>query len=464
MDKKTFNFVLCAMLVLGSSFLYPEVDSFYLKALQEGKTSFHEGRYEEAIESFKIAQFGLFEEKEYLPELYLYYALSCFKLRKIEEAHTLIENLKTKLKIKDTEPLPRPARIADDVDLMLLKLGKTSNPPDKTTTIKPTSTSSGTMPGTVTKNRRRTKQNRVVKPVKKSPPPSTKTKKNVSAKPVSVEQRFAPLFRETLEMLREYNPADSSKQVEKNLKKLEKLNRRDARVFYLKGLVAFNQQKYKECIKLLEKIVKLMGPTYQEEIYYYLVRSYYFMKNYTRALVFYRQIQEPVYREKLTAFYRVVMEIRSASIQQLSGNFSSRGLKKLMGQFPGDQSLCAEILDAARKRNPKPDYIIQVIQQCEKKPEAYNEAFIQEATTYLKSLGKIDQAIKMIRNTKFYNKPAPQHVEILYQLGQLYLDKLELQKALALMKKVKGIQNNYKKTEYFIEKINFLINRSRRIP
>jgi tetratricopeptide (TPR) repeat protein len=450
MDKKALIFLLCVILVYkGSCFLHSKVDPFYLKALQEGKTSFHEGRYEQASQDLEIAQFGLLEEKEYLAELYLYYALSCFNLRKIEEAHTLIKDLKTKLNIKDPNALPIPAGIAGDVKLMLLTLEKYNNPLYK---IKKAGT----------KNSIRTKQISIVKPRQKSPKPPTK--KNISPNPAAVEKSFALLFRETLEKVKENNPAASGKQVEKNLKKLERLNKSDARVFYLKALVAFNQRKYKACIKLLEKIVKIMGPTFREDIYYYLVRSYYFVKKYSQALDLYRQIQDPAYREKLAAVIREIIGIRKTSVHNLSGNFSPQGLKTLIRQFPGDRSLCADILDSAIEANPRPDYVIQVIRQCEKKPKAYNEPFILGAATYLKSLGKIEKAVKTIKNSRFYNSPDPNHIELHYQLGRLYLDKLELQKALVRMRKVKGMQNNYKKTDYLIEKINFLINRSRRIP
>jgi tetratricopeptide (TPR) repeat protein len=459
MDKKALTFLLCAILVYGGScFLHSKVDPFYLKALQDGKTSFHEGRYEQASQDLNIAQFGLLEEKEYLPELYLYFALSRFKLKKIEEARILIKDLKTKLNIKDPNALPTPAGIKGDVESMLLTLEKYDNPPVKTKKAGTTAAIIAINPTATTG----TTRVEGLKPREKSPQPITK--KNTSPNPGSVEKSFAPLFRETLEKVKENNPGDSSKQVEKNLKKLERLNKSDARVFYLKALVAFNQRKYKACIKLLEKIVKIIGPTFREDVYYYLVRSYYFVKKYRQVLALYQQIQDPAYREKLAAVIREVMEIRKTSVHHLSGNFSPQGLKTLIRQFPGDRSLCTDILDSAIKANPRPDYVIQVIRQCEKQPRAYNEAFIQGAANYLKSMGKIEKAIKMIKNSKFYNSPDPNHVELHYQLGRLYLDKLELQKALVQMRKVKGMQNNYKKTDYLIEKINFLINRSRRIP
>ncbi len=57
----------------------PAADPFYTNLLNEGKALYLAGKYDEALEDFKIAEFGLVDEKEIVPELYFYYALTQYK-------------------------------------------------------------------------------------------------------------------------------------------------------------------------------------------------------------------------------------------------------------------------------------------------------------------------------------------------------------------------------------------------
>ena len=53
--------------------------NFYKNLAEEGKKFYMAGKYEEAVENFRIAEFGLMEKKEILKELYLYYSLAHYK-------------------------------------------------------------------------------------------------------------------------------------------------------------------------------------------------------------------------------------------------------------------------------------------------------------------------------------------------------------------------------------------------
>jgi tetratricopeptide (TPR) repeat protein len=552
----------------GSFLLYPEAESFYLKTLTDGKTYYNQGRYQQAINQFKIAEFGLLEEKEYLAELYLYYALSYFKLGKINESREILKTLQSELKIKAPDNITVPPQIKSDLKLMLTALKNYPNRSNEnrrkninvvlvknfeevfqkallhlknndlpgldkeikelmlidkkdvripylkgiaafknkkyrkcigylkkiTDLIDPVykddvfyylslsyyflnkkqqaylysqrvfsknlreeldnilSTSAWTMtPKKNPQNNTRVKTTDRVIPGEKSPQPSTPAAKE--------ENSFDSIFLETLEKAKKIRYFEL-KGVEENLKKLEKIDKKDARVLYLKGLLAFKEKKYKNCSKILEKVDKTIDPTYRNDIYYFLALSYYFMKNWGQTLALYQKIDNPETREKLDFIIKKVMAIRNRSIRQISGNFSPSGLDELIKQFPGDMSLCTDILDAAVKANTGDYSINNIINGYIEKPGTYNEAFILTAVDYLENNQEIKSAIKIIKKSKFYRNQDPRHIEIQYRLGQLYLENLDLEKALMQMTKVKGIKDNYKKTDYIIEKINHLIYNS----
>ncbi len=586
MDKRrVIVLLLVSLMGAGLFFLYPQAESFYLKTLKEGITYYHQGRYQQAVNQFEIAEFGLLEEKEYLVELYQYYALSYFKLGKVNESREILETLQAELKVKELDNINAPPQIENDWKLILVTLKNYDNRSNEkehkninfvlaksfeegfqkaqrhlknndlpgldkeikalmridkkdvrisylrgiaaykkkdyrkcigylqeiTDVIDPiykddvfyylslsyyflnqkqqallysqrvynknlreeldqvlSSSPGPTTPPKIT----RVETTGPDKPGEKSPQISTpsaaltpSTMKNIEPKPAANEENaFDLIFRETLGKV-EKNPTFDLKGAEENLKELEKIDKKDARVFYLKGLMAFKEKKYKNCSKILEKVGKTIDPTLRNDVYYYLALSHYFMKNYGQTLAFYQKIDHPENRDKIDFIIQKVMAERNMSIRQISGNFSTSGLDKLIKQFPGDLLLCTEILDAAIKTKTGAYPLNNIIAGCMKEPGAYNEAFILAAVDYLESKQDIKSAIKIIKKSKFYKSQDPGHIEIQYKLGELYLENLELENALMQMTKVKGIQNNYKETDSLIEKINFLIynnNKSRR--
>jgi lipopolysaccharide biosynthesis regulator YciM len=576
MDKRRPIVLLCvSLMAAGLFFLYPQAESFYLKTLQEGMTYYNQGRYQQAINQFEIAEFGLLEEKEYLAELYQYYALSYFKLGRIDESREILKTLKTELKVKELDNITAPPQIENDWKLMLVtfknydnrsreKAGKNIIPilvksfeegfekalhhlknndlpgldqeikglrridkkdvrisylqgiaafkkkkyrkcigylQEITALLDPVykdevfyylslsyyflnkkqeallysqrvydknlreeldkvlSPSAGTTaPKEDPPKSAREKIITPVKPGEKSITPSTT--KNIEPKPAANEENgFDSIFRETLEKVKKNRPFDLEG-AEENLKKLEKIDKRDARVLFLKGLLAFKEKKYKNCSKTLEEVVKIIDPTLRNDVYYYLALSYYFIQNWGQTLAYYQKIDNPGNRDKIDFIIQKVMDERNRSIRQISVNFSTGSLDELIEQFPGDLSLCTEILDAAIKANTGAYSINNIIAGCMKKTGAYNETFILKAVEYLENNREIKPAIKIIEISKFYKSQDPGHIEVQYKLGQLYLENLELENALIQMTKVKGIQDNYKKTDYIIEKINYLIYNS----
>jgi lipopolysaccharide biosynthesis regulator YciM len=585
MDKRRLIvFLYVSLMAAGLVFLYPQAESFYLKTLTEGKTYYHQGRYQQAINQFKIAEFGLFEEKEYLAELYLYYALSYFKLGKMDEATEILKTFKTELKVKEPDNITPPPQIADDWKLMLATLNKydTRSKEKSGKNIIPVLVrnfeegfqralhclKNNDLPGldneikglmridkkdvrisylrgiaefkkkkyskcigylekitdlidpvykddvfyylslsyyflnkkeqailysqrVYGKNLREEidkvlfpstgattpkedppKNTRVLtvadaEPAEKTPQissPSTpitpSTEKNIEPEPAAKEENsFDSIFLETLEKAKRSRYFELEG-VEENLKKLENIDKRDVRVLFLKGLMVFKEKKYKNCSKILEKVANTIDPTLRNDVYYYLALSYYFMKNWGQTLAVYQKIDNPGNREQLDLIIQKVMEERDRLIGQISRNFSVSGLNELIKQFPGDPTLCTDILDAAIKANTGAYSINNIIAGCIKKTGAYNEAFILMAVDYLVNNQEIKSAIKIIKKSKFYKSQDPGQIEIQYKLGELYLEDHDLEKALIQMTKVKAIQDNYKKTAYIIETINNLIYNS----
>jgi len=249
MNKRRVRVILfVSLVVVGFFFLRPETESFYLKALQEGKTYYDKSQYEQAINLLKIAEFGLLEEKKYLAELYLYYTLSCYKLGRINESRGILDKLKTELNIKELNTMTIPPQIENDVKVMLAVLEKYDNPASWN-----------------------------------------------GLKNLTLIDRFESRFLKALDHLKNGNLTG----VEEEIKGLMLLNKRDARIPFLKGVSAFNKKKYGKCIGYLNKITNSIDPVYKDEVFYYLSLSYSFEKKNQQADFYSRMIRDKALQEKL---------------------------------------------------------------------------------------------------------------------------------------------------------------------
>jgi tetratricopeptide (TPR) repeat protein len=241
-------FFFCA----GVSYLSPAADPFYKKLFQEGKTFLAEGKYQEAIENFKIAEFGLLEEKEILKELYFFYSLAFLKVGKLGEAQKIIKNMETELHvdINDLKTLSIPPSIKTDAKVLQAILFKREGikEPDAWGKI----------------------------------------------------YNFEWLFWNTLQKLDD-NKFDA---VKNNIEKLKKIDKNDTRIFYINGIVKFKKKKYKACIESLNKVVLTamlitIDPSLRENLYYYLTLSYHYLENKEQSQKFYQKISDKAMKAKL---------------------------------------------------------------------------------------------------------------------------------------------------------------------
>jgi len=132
MTKKVlFLFILIIILFSVS----PAADPFYTNLLNEGKALYLAGKYDEALEDFKIAEFGLVDEKEIVPELYFYYALAQYKKGAVGESQALLEKMKTASGGGDIAKLPMPKEIEGDLSIMVRALNYLGQPGSKPGTL-----------------------------------------------------------------------------------------------------------------------------------------------------------------------------------------------------------------------------------------------------------------------------------------------------------------------------------------
>jgi len=213
MTKKIVYLMLMMVLLFSLS---PAADPFYTNLLNEGKFFFLAGKYDEALENFKIAEFGLVDEKEMVPELYFYYALTQYKKGAVGESQALLDKMKVALGGMDIDKTAKPGEIEHDLSIMVRALNYLK------------------LPG---------------------------------AKPGSLP--FFNLFYETWDLLK----AKKLDLAEAKLKILNKMGGDEARVRFLEGFLAFQKGDLKRCVNRLEKIVETLGAELGEDAQFYLAFS-----------------------------------------------------------------------------------------------------------------------------------------------------------------------------------------------
>ena len=209
--------LLLLVLIICLYSLSDAADPFYTNLLNEGKALYLAGKYDEALEDFKIAEFGLVDEKEFVPELYFYYALTQYKKGEIGESKALLEKMKTALGGGDIDKLARPKEIERDLSIMIRALDYLGQP---------------------------------------------------GAKPGSLP--FFNLFYETWDLLK----AKKLPEAEAKLKVMSKMSGDEKRLFFLEGLLAFEKGDYKKCVKRMEKIGRVLPAEFGEQASFCLAYSY----------------------------------------------------------------------------------------------------------------------------------------------------------------------------------------------
>jgi len=192
------------ILSIGVASISYAADPFYSNLLNEGKQQFHAGKYDEALESFKLAEFGLLDEREYVLELYSYYALTRYRKGAIGEAQAILEKVESVLGKDEFSKAQKPKEIERDLVIMTRALQYISQP--------------GAKPGMVP---------------------------------------FLNLFYETWDLLK----IKKLPEAEAKVKILAKMSGDEARLRFLEGFLAFRKGDFKRC---LGRLGKISGPLPEE--------------------------------------------------------------------------------------------------------------------------------------------------------------------------------------------------------
>jgi tetratricopeptide (TPR) repeat protein len=251
MAKKIFFLFILINCFLTLSYA---ADPFYTNLLNEGKALYLAGKYDEAMENFKIAEFGLLDEKEFLPELYFYYALANYQKGTLAESKVLLDKMKTALGLADISALPRPKEIERDVYVMLKAQQYLDQP---------------------------------------------------GAKGFSLA--FFNLFYQTRDLIAQ----NKFQAAEANLENLDKIAGNDPKLPFLQGFLAFQQQDYRKCTKRLEKIVDRLGEEFREDASFYLAFSCLKRNETALAEKYAKNIKAPGYVHSLMV---LMDEIKAAQV------------------------------------------------------------------------------------------------------------------------------------------------------
>jgi tetratricopeptide (TPR) repeat protein len=191
----------------------PAADPFYTNLLNEGKALYLDGKYDEALEAFKIAEFGLIDEKEIVPELYFYYALTRYKKGEVGESQALLDKMKLALGGIEPSKQVMPMEIERDLSIMVRALKYLAQP--------------GAKPGFLP---------------------------------------FFNLFYETWDLLK----AKKLPEAEAKLKIMGKMSGDENRMRFLEGFLAFQKGEHKKCVNRLEKVAANLGEELGEDAQFYL--------------------------------------------------------------------------------------------------------------------------------------------------------------------------------------------------
>lgn len=209
-------FLLSAVAALFFTASYA-ADSFYINMMNEGKLQLASGKLDEALESFKLAEFGLVDERDYVPELYFYYALAQYRKGQIGEAQAILDKMKLALGGSELNKVARPREIEGEITVMFRSLDYLKQP--------------GAKPGMLP---------------------------------------FYNLFFKTWELLK----AKKIPEAEAGLKALGRISGDKPRLLFLEGYLAFQKNDYKRSLGRLEKIGGPLPDEISEDASFMLTYSY----------------------------------------------------------------------------------------------------------------------------------------------------------------------------------------------
>lgn len=422
--KRNYFILLLSVLTLFSASIKIEASEgdFYTRLFSNGKKMYLEGEFKEAAKDLRIAQFGLQEKPEILKELYLYYALSNYKLKRGDKVVKISKKLLDLYNVPKAEMIKKPEIIKNDLDLMFSAVFKNYQVPEKK--IKP-----------------------------KVKIRKTKAEKKRFHK-ANIEKKFNKKFSEVKSNL----DSNLLKETLKGIKDLEKIKRRDARTGFLKGILAFRKRNYKQAIIKLTEVYNTGIPDLKDETSYFLSLSHYFYKNYGQSIAFYQKIIRRELKKKLTDIINKVRNIRENIVLKNANElFNKKDFRNVNERFKGDIFIPRDILQkviSSEKIGLK--QIKSMVNYCLKHNQIYERGFILLASGYFSDKNDLKYAIRILKNSKFFLPETPENIEVLYRAGLYYFRIKSFGKAKKMFKKVLKLIPSYKKTYFYLDKLKNL--------
>lgn len=226
---------------------------FYQNILKDGKTKYQAGKFNEALQDFKIAEFGLKQQQGFLNEIYQYMALAFFKSGKLTEAREVLAKYRAEFNLRSLESSNIPSNLKIDFSVMTIILRRSSF-------------------AELTPGLRR-------------------------------EIRYETAYLMALELLDNEN----FEKLKESLKTLQSIDKKDPRTELVSLIIQFYaEKKYARFIKKTEKITPNIkdGKTL-DRAFYLLALSQYYLKKYKKVLALIQKIRQPAIRQRLQ---RIIQE------------------------------------------------------------------------------------------------------------------------------------------------------------
>lgn len=413
--KKRFLILFVSVLLFSFAiFANTSGRNFYLNLVKEGKKLYFDGKYRESLDNFRISEFGLYEEKVPLKEVYLYYALANYKIGRGDQVFDIIGKLKNTTGKSELEDIKIPEKIKDDVEKMFAAVDKNYK---KKSAIK----------------------NNLSKVSKKAAGKSDKEEK----------------FKEEFIRIRGLLSKNNLKGTKKGIRGLKKIKKNDIRIKFLNGILLFRNMEYKKSITELSKVNKLGAFGLRDETCYYLSLSHYFEKNYGQAIAYYQKIEKHDFKEKLKDIIDKVWKERDSRLKENRRKlFNSRLFREFSERFKGDTYIAFDLLkEVIREDRIKVENVLDLVNYSLKDPDVYDIKFILLASKLFVLKNSPGEAISVLKRSKFFKVETGANIDIFYDLGILYYKQKNYERSRKMMLKVNKIRKNYKETA------NYLTNR-----
>ena len=379
-----------------------QVDPFYIKLLEDGKKAYRAGKYDEAIENLKIAEFGLMEERELLREVYVYKALAYFKKKDLTTALQLLNKIKEEFGLKGEKQLKiLYPELKEDIDLMFiaLKLAPRSKNPKFSSSLSPS---------------------------------------------------FQSIFQETIEALKKGN----LEKAKKGLKALEKLNSKEPLTIYVKARIYFETGKFEDAAKLFRRLEKTYNFPLPNEVNYYLGESYFYLRDYIRAFHYLQRIdQNSDLKAKAEARLREINSLKNSTLKRLLTRFSPKEFERFLKTFPQDEVTLIEFVDDLKNRGRRKE-ALEAVEKCVKHLKFKTVNFYLKATEIYELNRKLKDAISLLEDVKRKFPATKEIIEVYYRLGELKFKKGDLKGALKEFKIVEKLNSDYKNLRKYLKLIN----------